>query len=244
MTTESEYPKPVTAYCRACGKALTEDTVRVAQGTVYCDEHFPQPAQASSPYVASNLPNSGLPNSSLPNPGVSPGLAFMLGLIPGVGAIYNGQYAKGLVHVLILGMLISINNSDSVGELGPLFGLLTAVFWFYMAFEAYHTARKRRAGEVVDEFSSLVQIKSEGGGFPVLPVALISLGVVFLLNNLGVLRLRFIMQYWPVMLILAGGWMLYTRLNGNTVQPVEPPAVSPNDPPTVPPTFPEAPREQ
>ncbi len=230
MTTASENPKPVTAYCRACGKPLTEDTVRVAQGTVYCDEHLPQQAQApaSSPYTASALPNAGLPN-----PGVSPGLAFLLGLIPGVGAIYNGQYAKGLVHVLILGMLISINSSDTVGELGPLFGLLTAVFWFYMAFEAYHTARKRLAGEIVDEFSSLVQIKPEGSGFPVLPVALISLGVLFLLNNLGVLRLRFIMQFWPVLLILAGGWMLYTRLTGGKTETVE-----------VPPASPEVPHEQ
>jgi Domain of unknown function (DUF5668) len=230
MTTASENPKPVTAYCRTCGKPLTEDTVRVAQGTVYCDEHLPQQAQApaSSPYTA-----SAAPSANLPNPGVSPGLAFLLGLIPGVGAIYNGQYAKGLVHVLILGMLISINSSDTVGELGPLFGLLTAVFWFYMAFEAYHTARKRLAGEIVDEFSSLVQIKPEGSGFPVLPVALISLGVVFLLNNLGVLRLRFIMQFWPVLLILAGGWMLYTRLTGGKPETVE-----------VPPAPPEVPNEQ
>ncbi|MBL0159566.1 MAG: hypothetical protein IPP47_21020 [Bryobacterales bacterium] len=222
MTIESETPKPVTAYCRSCGKPLTEETVRMAQGTVYCEEHLPRPAQpqaAGSPYAASAAPSSGLPN-----PGVSPGLAFLLGLIPGVGAIYNGQYAKGLVHVLILGMLISINSSDGVGELGPLFGLLTAVFWFYMAFEAYHTARKRQAGEIVDEFSSLVQIKGEGGGFPVLPVALISLGVVFLLNNLGVLRLRYIIQYWPVLLILAGGWMLYNRLTGGPAARVEPPA--------------------
>ena len=238
MTTTSENAKPVTAYCRACGKPLTEDTVRVAQGTVYCDEHVPQQAQApaSSPYTAANLPPSGLPN-----PGVSPGLAFLLGLIPGVGAIYNGQYAKGLVHVLILGMLISINSSDNAGELAPLFGLLTAVFWFYMAFEAYHTARKRQAGEIVDEFSSLVQIKPEGNGFPVLPVALISLGVVFLLNNLGVLRLRFLVQYWPVLLILAGGWMLYSRLTADKARDVEPPTVGP---PPAPPASPEVPLEQ
>ena len=30
------------------------------------------------------------------DPGASPGLAFLLGFIPGVGAIYNGQYVKGI----------------------------------------------------------------------------------------------------------------------------------------------------
>ncbi len=237
MTTESENPKPVTAYCRACGKPLTEDTVRMAMGTVYCDQHLPQAPE--QPQAATSSPYTG-PN--LPNPGVSPGLAFLLGLIPGVGAIYNGQYAKGLVHVLILGMLISINSSDNVGELGPLFGLLTAVFWFYMAFEAYHTARKRLAGEVVDEFSSLVQIKPEAGRFPVLPVALISLGVVFLLNNLGVLRLRMILQFWPVVLILAGAWMLYNRLTGERAPLTAPLAAPPAAPVAVPEQ--EVPREQ
>ena len=59
--------------------------------------------------------------------GPSPGFAFLLGLIPGVGAIYNGQYAKGLIHVVILGLLISITSSGAAGDLEPLFGLLIAL---------------------------------------------------------------------------------------------------------------------
>jgi len=209
MTAASENPKPVTAYCRTCGKPLTEDTVKVAQGTVYCEDHVPQQAgaQAASPYTA----------PAVPNPGVSPGLAFLLGLIPGVGAIYNGQYAKGLVHVLVLGMLISIMSTGSAGGLEPLFGMLMGVFYFYMAFEAYHTARKRMLGEPVDEFSSLVQIKGHSG-MPVVPVVLILLGVMFLLNNLDLLRLREVLRYWPVVLIAAGGWMLYSRLSGDKTE--------------------------
>jgi TM2 domain-containing membrane protein YozV len=228
--TVSENPKPVTAYCRACGKALTEDTARVAMGTVYCEEHLPaqgQP-QAASPYTA----------ASIPNPGVSPGLAFLLGLLPGVGAIYNGQYAKGLVHVLILGLLISIMSSGSAGGLEPLFGMVLGVFYFYMAFEAYHTARKRMLGEPVDEFSSLVQVKSGPGTLPILPIALIGLGVLFLLNNLELLRLRAVLRYWPVVLIMAGGWMLYSRLVDGS-EP-KPPTIEPDStvPPAVPPAVP------
>lgn len=215
MTTASENPKPVTAYCRICGKALTEDTVRMAQGTVYCEEHLPStagpaiPAQAASPYGAGGLPN----------PGVSPGLAFILGLIPGVGAIYNGQYAKGLVHVLVLGLMISIASSDAAGGLEPLFGMLTAVFWFYMAFEAYHTARKRQAGEPVDEFSSLIQIGGRQSRTPWLPITLIGLGVLFLLNNLDLLQFRAVLRFWPVLMIAAGAWMLYDRLTGQNGPP-------------------------
>lgn len=201
MTTASENPKPVTAYCRTCGKPLNEDTVRVAMGTVYCEEHLPQAANAS-PYTA----------QAVPNPGVSPGLAFLLGLIPGVGAIYNGQYAKGVVHVLIVGLLISIMSSGAAGGLEPLFGMLVSTFFFYMAFEAYHTAKKRMMGEPVDEFSSLIQFRSQGAGAVALPVVLIALGALLLMNNLGWLNMTQVLRFWPVLLIAGGVYMLYLRM--------------------------------
>lgn len=214
MTAASEPPKPVTAYCRTCGKPLTEDTVRVAQGTVFCEEHAPKPQPeqpVGSPY-ASHIATAA-------NSGVSPGMAFLVGLIPGVGAIYNGQYAKGVVHVLVLGLLISIISSSSTGGLEPLFGMLMAVFYFYMPFEAYHTARKRMLGESVEEFSSLVNIDPRRGASPVIPILLIIFGVLFLLNNLGWLYLAQVLRYWPVILIVAGGWMLYARLKPDHTSP-------------------------
>jgi TM2 domain-containing membrane protein YozV len=216
MTIENESQKSVAAYCRACGKPLAEGEVRTANGTVYCGEHVPAaappPGQSASPYTA----------QTVPNPGVSPGLAFVLGLIPGVGAIYNGQYAKGLVHVLILGMLISITSSSASGGLEPLFGMMIGVFYFYMAFEAYHTARRRMLGQPVDEFSSLIQLKAEKGRFPIAPLLLIGLGVLFLLNNLDLLRLREVLRFWPVVLIGAGAWMLYIQLKPERTETAEP----------------------
>jgi len=195
----------VVGYCRACGKALDETTVRSAHGTIYCAEHVP--AEPPSPYTTTAAPPPA------PNAEVSPGLAFLLGMIPGVGAIYNGQYAKGLVHVVILGLMITILNSGATGGLEPVIGLMLSAFWFYMAFEAYHTARKRRMGHAVDEFSSLVPMRG-GSRFPVAPVLLIALGVLFLLHNLDILELRRVMRYWPVALIVLGAYMLYTRVTG------------------------------
>ena len=203
-TNEPPAPKLVTAYCRTCGKALTEDTVRVAMGTVFCDEHLPPSAPAGF---------AGPVAPPVANPGVSPGLAFLLGMIPGVGAIYNGQYVKGFVHVVVLGMLISILSSGNASGLEPLFGILLAVFWFYMAFEAYHTARRRQIGETVDEFSSLVQLNVRGPGLPVAPFLLMILGVLFLLNNFDILHLRDVMRFWPVLLIMTGGYLLYLRVS-------------------------------
>lgn len=200
---------PVAAYCRTCGKALCATCQRTAQGTVFCDEHLPAtpppPAASTAPPVTAS--------TVAPIHGVSPGLAFLLGLVPGVGAIYNSQYAKGLVHVVIFGMLVSILSSGSAGQWEPLFGIFLAAWIFYMAFEAYHTASKRQQGLVVDEFSSLISMHRRTG-FPAGPLVLIALGVVFLLNTMDILSFDRIIRYWPVFLIVLGLYMLYLRIAG------------------------------
>jgi hypothetical protein len=200
-----------TAFCRTCGKPLCQSCQRPAQGTIFCEEHAvvqaASPAAGYSPYAS---PYTAPPLTS----GPSPGLAFLLGLIPGVGAIYNGQYGKGLIHVVILGLLISIASSGAGGDLVPLFGLLIALWFPYMAFEAYHTAAKRQRGEAVDEFSSIFPLQGRGRGFPVGPILLIAVGVIFLLETMGIVRIYQILRYWPVFLIALGCYMLYLRLTG------------------------------
>lgn len=203
---------PAAAFCRTCGRALCTACERPSQGTVFCAEHAPAaaaPAAGYSPYTAAVPPPVGV----RPDMGASPGLAFLLGLIPGVGAIYNGQYVKGLVHVIILGVLISIVNSEASGGMEPLFGMLIAVWIFYMAFEAYHTARKRQVGQVVDEFSSIVPLRAQPPSFPAGPIALIVIGVMFLLNTLEIVRFSQLIRYWPVALIALGIYMLFERLS-------------------------------
>jgi len=165
----------------------------------------------ASPYTAP--PTAPPPPGYAPNLSVSPGIAFLLGFIPGVGAIYNGQYAKGLIHVLILGILISVVSSGSANGMEPLLGITISAWFFYMAFEAYHTAKRRQMGEPVDEFSSLIPLRG-GGRFPVAPVLFIATGVLFLLINFDLLRFRDVLRYWPVFLIALGVYLLYVRLSG------------------------------
>jgi hypothetical protein len=179
---------------------------------------------AASPYHASQ---PLLPPSSPLHRGASPGLAFVLGLIPGVGAVYNGQYAKGLLHVVILGLAISLNKGGSF-EFGPLFGLLVTCFWFYMAFDAYHTAKLRQAGVPVDEFSGIFPnhpssgLSSGSSGrprVPVGPIILIVLGVLFLLSNLEIIEIRRLLRFWPAVLIVMGFYMIYVRLTESSKKP-------------------------
>ena len=218
-------------YCRTCGKAIEavdtsgEGGGATADGILFCAEHAPQPQPASTPELPPARPpeppspytappfHAGSP-PPLPNSAsnVSPGLAFVLGFIPGVGAVYNGQYAKGLVHVVIFGSIISILSTGAARGFEPLFGLLIPAFVFYMAFEAFHTAKKRRGGEAVDEFSGLVRRGGTQSRFPVAPVLLIAFGVLFLLDNLDVLKIGRLIRYWPALLIALGLYLLYERV--------------------------------
>jgi TM2 domain-containing membrane protein YozV len=71
----------------------------------------------------------------------SPVLAALLGFIPGVGAMYNGQYVKGIVHLVVFAVLCSLADTGN-----DIFGWFIAGWIFYMVFEAYHTACARRDG--------------------------------------------------------------------------------------------------
>jgi hypothetical protein len=225
---------PAIAYCRECGKPLCEACQRQADGTVYCEEHGPAgaaatwpppepppapppsaspyttPAPERTPYTVPPPP----PPLIITDPGISPGLAFLLGFIPGVGAIYNGQYVKGIIHVFVFGLLIAIvSNDEAAANLQPLFGMLIAVWVFYMAFEAFHTAKRRQLGQPVDEFSSIVPRRGQPSRFPLAPTVLIAVGLLFLLHNLNIIRIGELLRYWPVALICLGVYMLYERLS-------------------------------
>jgi hypothetical protein len=135
-----------TAYCQNCGKPLCAQCVRqaAAQGGVsqiLCEQCYTAWQQVPPPFA----PPTGAPN---------PALAAVLGLIPGVGAMYNGQFFKGLIHVVIFAVLISI--ADRYG----IFGLFIAAWIFYQSFEAYHTAKARRDGQPLPDPLGLNEVSN------------------------------------------------------------------------------------
>jgi hypothetical protein len=217
------------AYCRTCGKPVCGECRREASGTVYCAEHAPAAAPpytaAPPPYTAPPPPTAPYAPLVAPSPyvrsDIRPGLAFALGWIPGVGAIYNGQYAKGLIHAVIWGVLMSIADSPAIHDMEPIFVMLVMAWWAYMVFEAYRTAQKLQRGEPVDEYSSVLQLRGGPGRFPIAAVALIVLGVLLLLHTLDLVNFERIVRYWPVLLIAAGGYMLWSRFAGQEPAPGE-----------------------
>jgi hypothetical protein len=144
------------AFCQNCGKPLCQECTRTVGSAVYCEPclaaklsgaNNPPVAGASYAYPGSdgnvNYAAAGAvpPVVPPPLPGEpNPGLAALLGFIPGVGAMYNGQYAKGVVHLIVFAILVSLANENGI------FGLFIAGWIFYQVIEAHHTARARRDG--------------------------------------------------------------------------------------------------
>lgn len=129
---------PAVAYCRTCGKPLCNVCARDVGGVVHCDQCLAAQRSGAIPPPASGpmAPVAGPPPGS-----PRPALAAILGLIPGVGAMYNGEYAKGFIHVLIFATLIWMTD-----HINGLFGLAIAAFVVYMPIEAYKTAKAREMG--------------------------------------------------------------------------------------------------
>jgi hypothetical protein len=147
-----------------------------------------------------------------------------LGFIPGVGAIYNGQVVKAIVQVLVFGSLIAI--ADRVGgPMDTIFGLGAAAFYFYMVIDSYQTAKAKCLGQPVPEWFGLGDVKLNA---PVGAALLIGLGVLFLLDNLGIPVFRHIGKYWPVLLIVIGVILLQRRLGSKTAAPTAPPPAASN----------------
>ena len=118
MTCANHPDVPVAAYCQFCGKPLCVQCAHKIHGIVSCESCLAArlgwdagvkgvdgsnnrgdyQEDLGSSYIS---PAPFPPTAPAASTDAAPGLAFVLGFIPGVGAMYNGQFAKGLAHVAI-----------------------------------------------------------------------------------------------------------------------------------------------
>jgi TM2 domain-containing membrane protein YozV len=200
-----------TGYCRNCGKALCAVCVRPVHDVFYCEDCLatvlghPAPAPAAPTGVVTSA-------SAAPTRAGNPGAAFVLGfLFPGLGAVYNGQYNKALIHIVVFAAFILGLSSDMDGGMKAVFGILLAGFIFYMAFDAMRTAQSKQRGETpADPFESWSKNR------PVGPIILIVVGAIFLLNNFDWFPFYRLERFWPLILIIVGGLMFRNRLRGRS----------------------------
>src|SRR5712664_1327771 len=107
-------------YCRNCGKALCAVCVRPVRDVLYCEDCLANvmglPATAApAAFAGPPAPMPGAPPVPVaPGLGPSPLLAFFLGFLPGLGAFYNEQFGKGIIHLAIFLFLFIIGVDGAV----------------------------------------------------------------------------------------------------------------------------------
>jgi TM2 domain-containing membrane protein YozV len=221
-------------YCRNCGKAMCALCVRPVRDVLYCEDCLANlmgvpasrpasappalaPADASPPAFAADFAPPPAPLATAPpqplatRGAANAGLAFVLGfLFPGLGAVYNGQYNKALLQIIIFVAMIVGLSSDASDGFKAALGILLAGFIFYMAFDSMRVARERASGAVI----TADPLDNWSKDRPVGPILLIVIGVILLLNQFDWFPWYRIGQFWPIILIVIGVILFRNRLAG------------------------------
>ncbi|HEX6279869.1 MAG TPA: hypothetical protein VFZ49_07605 [Pyrinomonadaceae bacterium] len=181
--------------CNACGKPLCPACDHRIKGFPYCQDCIvmgvdllrQQNSSNYGPYVRKST---------------SPFIAFILSVVPGLGAAYNGQTVKALVY---FGVAIGLFQLALLTGI-PLFVFAFLGMWAFSALDAWRTARMIRAG-VTPDVAEDILVKRFQGNPKLWGIVLGILGLAFMLQN--VFGLRGIMRgVLPAMLIGLGIYIL------------------------------------
>jgi hypothetical protein len=141
---------------------------------------------------------------------------ILAGIFPfGVGAVYTGQYAKGLAHLAIFGLLIAgcsaASDSAHGDALGVVCGIGIAFFIVYQIFDAVRSAKAIQMAQPIPDPFGLAATFGGGGRveaskIPMGAVVLIAIGVLLLLHTMGLTDYG-LDRFWPLILIGLGIWL-------------------------------------
>ena len=168
--------------CAACSHTI--------KGNVYCQDCLVQGARMA------HLAATAAPDL------VSPRRAALLAIIPGIGAVYNRQYTKALVHVAVFAGLMAL------AEEGPqIFHMAAISFWVFTLMDAYRSAQeilrhRLTAPASAQEAQQPVNTLVWGG-------VLVVLGLIFLLDSLAIISFDFVRRFWPLAFVFLGLYLIY-----------------------------------
>jgi TM2 domain-containing membrane protein YozV len=183
------------AQCNGCGKALCPACDHRIKGFPYCQDCIvegvdllrQQSRTSYAPFIKKQT---------------SPAAALLLSFIPGLGAAYNGQTAKGLVHFGLSTGLLHLSLQTGIA----LFFFGAVAMWAYAAMDAFRSARMIRSG-LTPEIAEDIFVKRFTGHPKLWGAMLIVLGVGYLVQH--VFNLKGLMRgLLPAMLIALGIYTL------------------------------------
>ena len=181
-------------FCSTCSRALCEECAHQIKGKVYCQDCLVRGAEWAAAVKDSRLPTD------------APKRAAVVSLIPGMGAVYNGQYQKAITQFAVWAALIIMGD-----EVHGIFGFGAFVFLIYTMFDSYRTAeanlRMRRQPAQIPNIDTKDRSVAAWG------ILLIVLGVIFLLKNF--IHMYFLSRLWPLAFMALGAYLVFYYLRGH-----------------------------
>ena len=185
--------------------------MRSVQGVIYCENCLAARIEGTVP-PPPLVPGGVPPRGGAPNPALA---GILAGFFPyGVGAVYTGQYAKGLAHLLIfVGILWGLISGG--GHMAPFLGIAMGFFYVYQIIDAIRSASAIQTGQAPPDPFGLARTFSTGeradrSNVPMGAIVLVGLGVLFLLHTMDILFFSFD-RFWPLILIGIGVWLFVKR---------------------------------
>ena len=136
----------------------------------------------------------------------NPLLAAFLSLFPGVGHVYDGLYLRGLTFFLIIASLITLVDRNGA----PIFGMGIAFFWLLNVIDAYRQAVLINHGYAQDlGLLDQPKVPRPGQGGLAAGIILTLIGTISLLDRYVIIDLDWLLDLWPIALILIGVWLIW-----------------------------------
>jgi hypothetical protein len=129
----------------------------------------------------------------------NPSLAAFLAIFPGMGAIYNGNFLKGITYVLIFSVLIVLTSNAQDPD-AVVFALMIGGFYIFQIIDSYNEAGRMNQNIAIGEESA--GSKEDLSLFSA--VAVLVIGIIFQLANFDLLTYRQVTRLWPLALIAFG----------------------------------------
>lgn len=141
----------------------------------------------------------------------SPLLACVLSIVPGLGQVYCGYYQIGFLHAIVISVLLTVLAWGRLGPATALFSVFMAFFWLYNMIDAGRRAtlvNEALAGrgnfELPQDFTAPGLRGSLVGG-----AILIVVGLLLLARTLFGVSLEWLGDWWPVAIVLFGGYLIF-----------------------------------
>ncbi len=188
--------------CNGCGKPLCPACDHRIKGFPYCQDCIVEGVEllrnrSQSPYVP------------IVKKQTSPLIATILSLFcPGLGAAYNGQTSKALIHFLVF---IGLFQMAILSSGTALFVLGFMGMWLYAALDSWRTAQMIRSGVTPDSAEDVL-VQRFSGNARVWGIVLTVIGVSFILQTLFDYHQILTRLILPLLLIGMGLHLLRTYL--------------------------------